>query len=223
MKNYIASAALVGSLTLAAQAGEVAPVNTTTATPDAFANAILPISNPTYHGSAVPKTNIHAILINQQLPSQVSAGGGKVPVSGDLNLIAVQFEYAFNDRLALIATKDGYIDFNPDNTLEKTNGFANLAAGLKYAFILDNVNQFALSGSAVLEVPTGNNDVFQGYGNGATNLILTGLKLHNNWQFSGATGVHLPFDSNEESTTGFMSGHVSYHVTEKFVPLVELN
>ncbi|WP_018970115.1 transporter [Rubritalea marina] len=222
MKQHILPTLLLACATAATQAGT--PLVTVPDTPmNGFADAILPISNPTYHGSAVPKTNIHPIFMHQQHPNKVNAAGTQVPVGGDLNLIAVQFEFAFNERLSLIATKDGYIDFNPDQTLQQTNGFANLAAGLKYAFILDHEKQFALSGSAVLEVPTGNRDVFQGYGNGATNLLLTGLKLHKGWQFSGSAGVHLPFDSNEESTTGFMSGHVSYHVTEKFVPLIELN
>ncbi|MFC4993262.1 transporter [Rubritalea tangerina] len=193
------------------------------ATPDAFANAITPISNPTFHGNALPKTNIHGIYMYHKLPDQISAAGTKVPVGGDVNIFAVQLEYAFNERISLIATKDGYVDFNPDKSVPQATGFANLAAGLKYAFIYDPTNEFVLSGSGVIEVPTGNRDVYQGYGDGAANLIMSALKLHDGWQFSGALGTRLPFDGREESTTAFLSGHVSYHVTEKFVPLLELN
>lgn len=220
MKNYLFSASLIAGLTIAAQAG--APV-TPVAAPDAFANAISPISNPTFHGNALPKTNIHGIYMYHQIPDKVSAAGTKVPVGGDVNVFAVQLEYAFNERISLIATKDGYIDFNPDKTVPQATGFANLAAGLKYAFIYNEPSQFVLSGSAVIEVPTGNRDVYQGYGDGATNLIVSALKLHEGWQFSGATGVRLPFDGGEESTTAFLSSHISYNLTEKFVPLVELN
>lgn len=220
MKNHFLSAGFLAGLTLTTQAGAPA---TPVATPDAFANAITPISNPTFHGNALPKTNIHGIYMHHQLPEQISAAGTKVPVGGDVNIFAVQLEYAFNERLSLIATKDGYVDFNPDQSVPQATGFANLAAGLKYAFIYNEPSQFVLSGSAVLEVPTGNRDVYQGYGDGATNLIASALKLHNNWQFSGATGVRLPFDGREESTTAFLSSHISYHLTEKFVPLVELN
>ncbi|PQJ27868.1 transporter [Rubritalea profundi] len=222
MKNYLLSTGLLAGLSIAAQAGvPLAPV----ATPDAFANAITPISNPTLHGNPLPKTNIHAMLMHQQLSDKISVGNGaaKAPLGGDLNLVAVQLEYAFNERFSLIATKDGYIDFNPDNTLTDENGFANIAAGVKYAFIYDEPSQFVLSGSAVVELPTGNRDVFQGYGDGAVNLIGSALKLYDGWQFSGAAGVQLPFDTKEQSVTGFASAHVSYHVTERFVPLAELN
>jgi opacity protein-like surface antigen len=191
---------------------------------DAFANAITPISNPTYHGNALPQTNIHGIYMYHAFPSEVSVlGGAKVPVGGSANIFAVQLEYAFNERLSFIATKDGYVDLDFDETVPDGDGFANLAAGLKYAFIYDPANQFVLSGSGVIEVPTGSSDIFQGYGDGAVNLVASALKLHEGWQFSGATGVHLPFDDDAESTTAFLSSHISYHLTEKFVPLVELN
>ncbi|MGJ8671357.1 transporter [Rubritalea sp.] len=221
MKPQIIPSLLVG---LAGSAFAGAPLLTTPAPEaDAFANAITPISNPTFQGNALPQTNVHAIYMYHQLPNTISAAGTQVDLGGDVNVFAVQLEYAFNERISLIATKDGYVDMNPDQTLSDSDGFANLAAGLKYAFIYDPVSQFVLSGSAVLEVPTGNREVYQGYGDGAVNLIASALKLHNGWQFSGSVGTRLPFDGSEESTTGFLSSHISYHVTEKFIPLVELN
>jgi hypothetical protein len=33
-----------------------------------------------------------------------------------------------SERLSIAATKDGFVDFNPDNTLTKSSGFANLGA-----------------------------------------------------------------------------------------------
>lgn len=225
MKNYLLSAGLLAGLTLAAQAG--APIAQVTSQTNAFADAITPISNPTLAGLALPRTNIHAMVMHQQLSDNISIldGAAAAPLGGDLNLVAVQLEYAFNDRLSLIATKDGYIDFNPDGALKPLagEGFANLAAGLKYAFIYDEADRFVLSGSAVLELPTGNRDVFQGYGDGSVNLTSSALKLHQGWQFSGATGVQLPFDTQEQAITGFASAHVSYQLTERFTPLVELN
>ncbi|MEO1857453.1 MAG: transporter [Rubritalea sp.] len=222
MKNYLLSAGLLAGLSIAAQASApLAPV----ATPDAFTNAITPISNPTLHGNPLPQTNVHAMLMHQRLSNGINVGNGAAtaPLGGDLNLVAVQLEYAFNERFSLIASKDGYIDFNPNNTLTEENGFANIAAGVKYAFIYDEPSQFVFSGSAVLEVPTGNRDVLQGYGDSSVNLIASALKIHDAWQFSGAAGVQLPFDTKEQSVIGFASAHVSYHVTERFVPLVELN
>lgn len=219
MKNIIVSSTILASLTGAALAGPVMP----SPEPDAFSSAIAPISNPTLSLNPLPQTNIHAVYMYHSLPDSVSVDGGSVDLNGDVNIFAVQFEYAFNERFSLVAAKDGYIDFNPDNTLEEESGFANLAAGVKYAFIYNEQCQHVLSGTAIVELPTGNRDVFQGYGDGAVNLILSGLKLHDNWQFSGSAGAKLPFDGDEESVTGFASAHVSYRVTERFIPLLEVN
>lgn len=223
MKNSLLSASIIAGLALSAQAGT--PIAQVAQSADVFADAITPISNPTLAGLALPRTHIHAMAMHQELSDSISIldGAAAAPLGGDLNMIAVQLEYAFNDRLSLVASKDGYIDFNPDATLSKEEGFANLAAGLKYAFIYDEVDRFVLSGTAVLELPTGNRDVFQGYGDGSVNLITSALKLHQGWQFSGATGVQLPFDTKEQAITGFASAHVSYQLTERFTPLVELN
>lgn len=223
MKKHLLSAALLTGLSLSAQAGVAIPA--ASAPTNAFADAITPLSNPTLAGLALPRTNIHAMVMHQQISDSISVGNGaaEAPLGGDLNIVAVQLEYAFNERLSLIATKDGYIDFNPDNTLGDEEGFANLAAGLKYAFIYDEANQFILSGSAVVELPTGNRDVFQGYGDGAVNLSLSTLKLQDGWQLSTAAGVQLPFDTKENAVTGFVSAHASYQLTERFTPVVELN
>jgi hypothetical protein len=147
---------------------------------------------------------------------------GDLPVGGDVEVYALQFEIALNDRLSIVATKDGYVDFNADETLSEETGFANLGAGLKYAFILDEASRTALSGTMTFELPTGNSDVFQGEGDGAVNLILNGLKLVDDWQFAGSIGAQIPF-SDEQSTMGFLSAHASYEICQYFIPLVELN
>jgi hypothetical protein len=186
-------------------------------------SAINTLTNPTLFESAGPQTRMRGMVVNHQTPDIVSAGGVPTPVGGDVNIIALQLEYAINDRLSIVASKDGFIDFNPDNTFTDETGFANLAAGLKYAFIYDEANDFAASVTAQLELPTGNRDVFQGFGDGAGLLTLSAVKLHNKWQFSGASGIHIPFDSDSDSTTGFTSAHVSYQLTERFTPVFEVN
>jgi hypothetical protein len=190
-------------------------------------SAIQSLSNPTLFESAVPQSRIRGMVINHQTPDTVSTGGtgAQVAVGGDVNIMALQIEYALNDRLSIVASKDGFIDFNPSSASPLTDetGFANLAAGLKYAFIYDEVNDFAASVTLQLELPTGNRDVFQGRGDGAALLTFSALKLMGGWQFSGATGINVPFDSNEEATTGFASAHVSYQVTERFTPIAEVN
>lgn len=111
---------------------------------------------------------------------------------------------------------------NPDATLSAGSGFANLGAGLKYAFIYDPSAGTALSGTVTFELPTGNSDVFQGEGDGAANLILSGLQMVGSWEFAGGAGLILPF-SDEQSTSSWVSAHASDEVCKWFIPLVELN
>ncbi len=223
-KKLIATTVCAAAVTSAALAGPASEKSCCPPAPAGFDAARRPISNPTLFDLALPRTGVHAIYMHHKLPSQLSlAGGGSIPVDGDVNAYAIQFEYALNDRLSIVATKDGYVDFNPDATLSKSGGFADLAAGLKYAFILDPVQQLAVSGSLTIELPTGDGEVFQGNGDGGANLSLAALKLSNDWQFAGALGVYLPFDSDAESTTAFASAHVGYNITDRLYGLVELN
>ncbi len=191
---------------------------------DGFAGARRPISNPTLFDLALPSTNLHPIMMYQRLPDFVQSTLGPLPMGGDFQVYALQFEIAFNERLSLVATKDGYVDINPDTRplWSDESGFANIGAGLKYTFLLDPADAAAVSGTLTFEFPTGNHDVFQGEGDGAANLIVSGLKLWDELQVAGAAGLHLPFDG-QMATTSFVSAHASYEVSRWFIPLVELN
>lgn len=213
---------LLGSFALAGTVAVDTSAPAPTASADGFEQARRPISNPTLFDLALPGTNVHPIFLYHRLPDTVNTRLGPVALGGDAQLYALQFEIAINDRLSIVATKDGYADMNFDNTLNDESGFANLGAGLKYAFILDPVSRTAVSGTATFELPTGNSDVFQGEGDGAVNLIVNGLKLIDAWQLAGSAGVQLPF-SDEQSISSFVSAHVSYEVSPWFIPLVELN
>lgn len=225
MKQNLITLGALGILSSITFAGSVVTDTTApvaTASSDGFAQARRPISNPTLFDLALPTTNLHPLFIYHALPNNINTTLGKLPLGGDVELYALQFEIALNDRLSIVAAKDGYVDVNPDNTASNESGFANLGLGMKYAFILDPVSKTALSGSATFELPTGNSDVFQGEGDGLVNLILSGLKLVDDWQFAAGTGVQIPF-SDQQSTEMWVSGHVSYEVCQWFIPLVELN
>jgi len=190
-----------------------------------FDNVRRPITNPTLFDLAIPRTQVRPVYIRQKMPNQVKAGGGKINLGGNFDVYALQLEYAINERFSIVAMKDGYIDYNTDSSspLSDASGFADLAAGLKYAFILDPVQQLAVSGSLTIELPTGDDEVWQGNGDGALGISVAAVKLAGDWQFAGALGVHLPFDDEGESTTSFASAHVGYNITEKLYALAEVN
>lgn len=223
MKTIWIASITTGFTAISAIAGTAAPsYGGHTNDGDWLSDLRRPISNPTLFDLAVPSTNIRPIFIHHLLPDAVNTTAGNLPVDGDVQVYALQFEYALSDRFSIVATKDGYVDFNPDATLSGESGFANLGGGVKYAFLLDPEAGYALSGSATFEFPTGNSDVFQGEGDGSVNLILSGLKVVDDWQFAAGAGVSIPF-SDQQSTNGFISTHASYEVTPWFIPLVELN
>lgn len=216
------AAIALGTPALAGVSPAVISDEPTSSSGDWAYDLVRPITNPTLFDLAVPTTNIRPIFAYHALPDFVNTTAGNLPVGGHVEVYALQFEYALTERLSIVATKDGYINFEPDATLADTSGFANLGGGLKYAFILDPEAGRALSGSMTFEFPTGNSDVFQGAGDGSVNLILSGVQTIDDWQFAGGAGVSLPF-SGQQSTTGFLSAHASYEVTPWFIPLVELN
>ena len=190
---------------------------------DPFAGAIRPISSPTLFDLALPRTQIHPVFMYQRLPDSIDTTLGRLALDGDFYLYALQLEYAFNDRLSLVALKDGYIDFNPDSTLTEAEGWANLSAGFKWAFLYQPENAFAASLGVQVEAPTGNEDVWQGTGDGAIIPTVSGIKLFDRLQIADSLGFRIPFDSDAESTDFFANLHLSYAVTEWFSPVVELN
>ena len=225
MKQSISSLGAFGLLSSIALAGSTvtnmaapAPV----ASSDGFAQARRPISNPTLFDLALPTSNVHPIFAYHSLPDQINTIGGPADIGGHVELYALQAEFAVNERFSIVASKDGYVEMRPDATLSKEAGWANLGAGVKYAFILDPVAKTAVSGTMSFEIPCGSSGVFQGEGDGAINLMVSGLKLIDAWQFAGGLGFQIPF-SDEQSAEGWLSTHVSYEVCKWFTPLVELN
>lgn len=191
---------------------------------DPFARFIRPVSNPVYSIDPRNETTFRIIHAHQKLPEHIKTTlGDSVRLDGDLNVTAVQLTYAFNERFSIVAEKTGYIDFDPDYTLENENGWADYGAGIKYAFIYDPENLFILSGRLHVEFTQGSNDVFQGNGEGNIAPSISFLKGFDKLQLVGTVGAILPIDGDDESTLVYDAWHVSYALTEKFFPLIELN
>lgn len=220
MRTLLASTPLLFAATALAGPIEMMPAPEPVADP--FATVRRPMTNPTLFDLALPRTQVHGIFMHHRFPDEIDTALGRVPFGGDLQLYALQLEYAFHERFSFVALKDGYVDFNPDHTFGNGNGWANLAGGFKWAYLYQPENQFVASASLFYEFPTGSDEVFQGDGDG--NLILTtqAVKLLGAWQFAGGAGVQVPID-DEFSKQWFVSAHVSYETCPWFIPFVEAN
>jgi hypothetical protein len=197
-----------------------------------FDKFIKPMTNPVYFDEPFNRTYIHLLTAYQHLPSSVNTTLGDIPLDGHLQLTAWRINYAVNDRLSIVAAKDGYIDFAPKYVLKHQSGWGDIAAGLKYALIRDPKNEFILSAKVLFEFSQGSRDVFQGNGHGNAAHSLSFLKGWNNFEFVGMLGGIIPFDRSQESTELNDSWHVSYDIIKglwcedtknKIFPLIELN
>ena len=188
-----------------------------------FDRFIKPISNPVYFDEAHNRTYVNIVHALQQLPNNINTNIGRLPLDGNLNVTATRINFALNDRFSLIAAKAGYVDFDPDKTLNGGNGWLDIGAGAKYAFILDPENEFVLSGKVLFEFTNGSRDVYQGNGDGNAAPSLTFLKGVDDFQFMGTIGGIIPFNHNQESTMLYTSWHASYAIAEEFFPLIEVN
>ena len=188
-----------------------------------FARFIKPVTNPVYFDEAQNVSYVHVVNAYQDLPKRINTKLGRVPLDGYLNLTAVRITYALNEKFSLIAAKDGYISFKPDNTLNNEYGWGDIAAGVKGALYYCPQDEFIVSGKLLFEFSQGSGNVFQGNGDGNAAPSVTFLKGCDKWQFMGTLGMIIPFNAKEESMEVYQSYHVSYAVTPRFFPLIELN
>ena len=218
LRNLGACAA-VSLLTATSHAGAPALAAKNPVTPsdavDWKAHTISPVTNPIFFEDAVIRSEIRPIFVNHSIHDDFLGGG-------DAQLYALQLRYALTDRLAVIATQDGYFDINND-ALGDPDGWMDLALGLKYALIDDAANQFLLTPGFTFHIPTGDRDVFQGRGGGEWNLFVSTQKGFGDLHLSGNAGVRLPNNGSEQSTVAHYSAMVDYYTCRWFIPFIAFN
>jgi hypothetical protein len=191
--------------------------------PDWKDKLISPVANPILFEDPRITSDVRPFFMYHWLPSKFDFDGGSVPLDGSVRVFAVQLRYALTEKLGLIATKDGYIEFKPDNTLDHSYGFANLAAGLKYAAYEDAERQLLITPGFTFEIPTGDDEVFQGEGDGELNVFVSGAKGWDNWHLMANVGTRIPMDANEQTWQLHYSLQLDYYVSRYFIPFAVFN
>ena len=186
-------------------------------------NAITPVSNPIFFEDPRITSEARPIFINHWLPNTFHFAGGTAPLGGEVRVYALQLRYALTDKLALIATKDGYIESVPDHTLPHAYGWANIAAGFKYALIDKPEKQLIVTPGLTIELPTGNQRVFQGNGKGDWNPFVSAEKGFDKFHIIGNLGFRLPNDWDEQTAQMHYSLQLDYAVCRYFIPFVNAN
>lgn len=175
-----------------------------------------PVSAPVTFESPLIHTSLRPIYARHGFPSDSIFGGGS------LTIYALQARLALSERFALIATKDGYFDLDPDTGSSET-GLGDIAGGFKYAFLQDEQANLIATGGLVFETTSGDDEVFQGNGDGNLRPFLSAGWGLGECALVGNLGYNHPFDGDEESTSFDYHVAASWKATEDLVPLAELN
>lgn len=178
---------------------------------------ISPVTSPIYFEDPVPHTEVRPIFIYHRIDPKFATGGGNIQV------YAVQARWAVTDRFAIIATKDGVINFNPRSGLSHAQGWADVAIGAKYALIDDRRHQFILTPGFTAEIPLGNEKVFQGTGKGGWNLFVSTEKGFDRLHLTANVGVSIPNDQQKNNTILHYSAQVDYFCCRWFIPFAAFN
>ncbi len=180
-------------------------------------NTISPVTNPIFFENPQIQSEIRPIFMYHNVDKSFLTQGG------DLQVYAAQLRWAATDRLAVIATKDGYIDFNPTAALPHDEGFADLALGLKFATIDNKEEQFILTHGIKIELPTGNKGVFQGNGSGEEDLFVSTSKGWGKFHAIASAGFRVPNDTDVETAQFHTSLHLDYFLHRFLIPFISVN
>jgi len=200
------------TLTLAATAAA-----TTTGFAESWEDkAIAPVTNPIFFETPLIQSEVRPVFMRHRLDQDF------LGVDADVQLFAAQLRWAVTDRLAIIAVKDGYVQFEPDGAGD-SEGWADIAAGVKYAVIKDDAKQLIVTPGVTFEFPTGESEVFQGNGDGEVNVFVSAMKGWDNLHLTANIGGRIPFDMDEETSSLHYSVMIDYYTCKWFIPFVAAN
>lgn len=178
-------------------------------------HTISPVANPFFHEDAVIRSEIRPVFVHHNIHDSFLGGGSA-------QLYAMQIRYAFTDRLAFIATQDGYLDVTND-AIANPEGWMDLALGFKYAVVDSPENQFILTPGFTFKIPLGDREIFQGRGGGEWDLFMAAQKGFGDFHLTGSLGIRLPNNRNENSTMVHYSLMADYYTCRWFIPFVAFN
>lgn len=182
-----------------------------------FDGFVAPMQMPYLFEDPFITTGLQVVGIYHEYPGDSAFDGG------GLWVLAAQARVALTDRLAFIATKDGYVWHRPgSNALPNEDGFYDITAGFKYALFQDREKNYIVSPSFRVDIPTGQKKVFNGNGSGVGIPAVSAAWGYERFHVMGDFGARLPFDMDKESTSLFWNLHLDYALFKYFVPLFEI-
>ena len=179
---------------------------------------VMPMASPFLFEEPFITTGISAWSVRHAYPDDSVFQGGTASV------LALQLRVAVTDRLAFIATKDGFVMHRPDNPLlNDADGFLALSGGFKYALIDMPEAGFIVTPSLRYELASGSSDVFSGTGKGIAIPAVSAAWGSGPFHAVADVGASLPIDGDAQSSFIFYHAHLDLAWRELPVPFVELS
>jgi hypothetical protein len=212
MKTNISRVLLSTSTLALAGTGALAADN------DWQSRAISPVVNPIFFESPLIQSEVRPLFAYHRLDE------GLLCADVNVRVYAVQLRYAVTDRLAIIATKDGYMEIDPEPRGAKTQrGWNDIAAGLKYALYRNDEQQIQVTPGLTFEIPTGDDEVFQGNGDGEFNVFVSAIKGFGNFHLTANIGARVPIDFDEETANVRYGLMADYYTCQWFIPFAAVH
>ena len=157
-----------------------------------------PITNPVLNETPYITTEARAFYFFNRIPNDFITDGGHIHVA------ALQLRLAITERLAFIATKDGYADAYFDEVLNDVDGINNIALGFKYAVYSEPETESLLTLGLRYEIPIQDLDSqgieFQGDGDGFLNPFITGTRTFGDLGLQASLGANLALRPSEDTS-----------------------
>lgn len=176
-----------------------------------------PIAQPYLFEDPFITTGVYPYYVWHQFPEKSALEGGEAHV------VAAQIRVAVTDRLAIIATKDGYLWKRPGNPLlKKTGGWMNLGFGAKYAVYQDRDAGRIVSFVLKYEAASGANDTFQDGGDGMLMPSITAAARLGDLTLQGDLGGIWAIDHDQSSAFTYHL-YAGYPVTDAIMPFIQFS
>lgn len=181
-----------------------------------YEDFVMPVGFFMYFEDPFITTDLRLMYVYHDIPNGSALRGGQV------HAIAAQIRVALTEKLAFIATKDGY-SWVDSHITRAGDGWNDIAVGLKYAIHSDPENHFLVSTGFRWEWVNGSTDAFQGGNSQEISPFISVAKGWDKYHFLGTLNGRIPTNRSSANASILWNMHLDYELTETFRPLIEVH
>ncbi len=177
---------------------------------------VRPLTAPYFHEDSFITTDLRAWHLKHHFYGDT--------INGDVTVTALQARLALTQSLQLVAYKDGYTKFD-GGAFDGSDGFNDIGAGIKWAFLQDWENQFHMAAGIGYEFGWGDDEVLQD--TDELRLWLSANKGFGPLHLGAVINYIYATDDNDgllgNNDMVTVHFHADYYLTSWFSPVIEIN